>query len=88
MYFIYPQIMNWTVLAGLAAAEPQLHTKEMGAWAGTEKRNKKKVVLDQTQCKTPKQKISNDWRLQPPLSFVPLHSTSTTARLVVGCPCR
>jgi hypothetical protein len=28
MYFIYPQIMNWTVLAGLAAAEPNCTQKK------------------------------------------------------------
>ena len=28
IYFIYPQIMNWTVLAGLAAAEPNCTQKK------------------------------------------------------------
>lgn len=30
IYFIYPQIMNWTLLAGLAAAEPNCTQKK---WA-------------------------------------------------------
>ena len=45
--------MNWTVLAGLEAAEPNC-TQKKWVHEQAQKNETKKVVLDQTQCKTPK----------------------------------